>query len=199
MSELLDQHRHVLTRSVEVVAQMRPGQLDVATPCAGWALSDLLAHMIGQHYGFAAAAAATAAAVPDVGEFAPRAIGADAVAEYTASVESVLAAFASPGVLDRTMYLPEIRGGMTFAAPAAIGFHLIDYVVHSWDVARSLGVPVAFDDEALTTALQIARAVPEESKSDTPGAAFAPGVDTRSDATLDRIVALLGRDPQWAP
>src|SRR6185312_949866 len=91
MSELLDQHRHVLTRSVEVVAQMRPGQLDVATPCAGWALSDLLAHMIGQHYGFAAAATA----VPDVGEFAPRAIGADAVAEYTASVESVLAAFAS--------------------------------------------------------------------------------------------------------
>ena len=187
---------------------MPPDQLDVATPCAGWVLRDLLAHMIGQHYGFGAAAraavpataAATAtAAQPDAAEFAPRPVRADAVAEYRASVEFVLGAFATSGLRERTMYLAEIRGGMTFPAPIAIGFHLIDYVVHSWDVARSLGVAVTFDDEVLATALQIARAVPEESKSGTPGAAFAPGVDTRSDATLDRIVAILGRDPDWAP
>jgi len=189
---------------------MPPDQLDVATPCAGWVLRDLLAHMIGQHYGFGAAARAAAtatatgtatatAAQPDAAAFAPRPVRADAVAEYRASVEFVLGAFATSGLRERTMYLAEIRGGMTFPAPVAIGFHLIDYVVHSWDVARSLGVPVTFDDEVLATALQIARAVPEESKSGTPGAAFAPGIGTRSDATLDRIVAILGRDPDWAP
>ena len=197
MSELLAQHRRVLTRSAEVVAQTRPDRLDVATPCAGWTLRDLLAHMIGQHYGFGAAAAA--AARPGVAEFAPRAVGADAVAEYTASVEFVLAAFAAPGLLERAMFLAEIRGGMSLPAPVAIGFHLIDYVVHSWDVARSLGVPVTFDEEVLATALQIARAVPDESKSGEPGAAFAPGVGTSSDVTLDQIVATLGRDPDWAP
>lgn len=203
MSDLRAQHRRVLARSVEVVTQLRPGQLDVATPCAGWAVRDLLAHMIGQHYGFGAAAAFGAAASdaalgPEAAEFAPRPVAADPVAEYRASVAFVLEAFAAPGLLERTMFLAEIRGGMTFPAPVAIGFHLIDYVVHSWDVARSLGVPVAFDDEVLATALQIACAVPEESKSGTPGAAFGPSVGTRSTATLDRIVAVLGRDPDWA-
>jgi len=37
------------------------------------------------------------------------------------------------------MYLPEVRAGITVPAPIAIGFHLVDYVAHGWDVARTLG------------------------------------------------------------
>ena len=37
----------------------------------------------------------------------------------------------------------------------AIGFHFVDEVVHAWDLAKSIGAPVEFDDEVLETALSI--------------------------------------------
>src|ERR1700685_3712749 len=57
-----------------------------------------------------------------------------------AAAGGVLAAFAADGVLDRAFTLPEISPERRFPAPQAIGFHFIDYVVHGWDVARSLGL-----------------------------------------------------------
>jgi gas vesicle protein len=39
------------------VTQLTPADLTRPTPCAGWTLHGLLAHMTTQHYGFAAAAA----------------------------------------------------------------------------------------------------------------------------------------------
>ena len=52
----------------------------------------------------------------------------------------VQAAFAADGVLDRDFTLPEIDPAATFPAGLAISFHFIDYVVHGWDVARTLGL-----------------------------------------------------------
>src|SRR6266568_1980176 len=43
--------------SVKVVSAVTAGDLGRPTPCAGWTLGDLLAHMTVQHDGFAAAAA----------------------------------------------------------------------------------------------------------------------------------------------
>lgn len=194
MSQLLQQHRHVLERSASIVAQVRPDQLDLPTPCAGWALRDLLAHMIGQNYGFAAAAVGPG---PDADAFAPRPIGADPAGQYAESVQRVLDAFASPGLLGRGMFLAEVRGGMTIPAPIAIGFHLVDYVAHGWDVARAIDVPVTFDEDALATALQVAEDVPDEAKSIADGTPFRPSVPTAGPGTLARIVALLGRSPSW--
>ena len=51
----------------------------------------------------------------------------------------MIAAFAEDGMLERRLWLPEIRDGMRFPAETAIGFHFLDYVVHGWDVARSTG------------------------------------------------------------
>ncbi|MCX4393151.1 MULTISPECIES: hypothetical protein [unclassified Streptomyces] len=39
-----------------------------------------------------------------------------------------------------------------FAAPRAIGFHLVDYVVHGWDVAASLGIRAAYDQDLVRAA-----------------------------------------------
>ena len=49
-------HRTAVTASVDVVNAVTLDDLDRPTPCAGWNLADLLAHMTVQHYGFAAAA-----------------------------------------------------------------------------------------------------------------------------------------------
>ena len=72
-------------------------------------------------------------------------------------------------------------------------------MVHSWDVARTLGLPVRFDPALLDAALTVAQAVPGGAARLAPGAAFAPAVSWQDGSPLDRIIALLGRDPGWSP
>jgi uncharacterized protein (TIGR03086 family) len=109
----------------------------------------------------------------------------------------VLAAFSADGVLDRQFPLPEFAAGPDFPARQAVSFHLVDYVVHSWDVAKALGLQVHFTRELLDTALQVAQAVPDGAARLAPGAAFSPAVAGRDASPLDRIVAVLGRSPDW--
>jgi uncharacterized protein (TIGR03086 family) len=180
-----------------IVSLVTPDQLDNPTPCAQWRVRDLLAHIVGQYHGFALAASGQPTTVED---FAPRQFTTDPVPSYTSAAVLVTEAFAEPGVLDRKFHLPEIRQGGAFPAGAAIGFHLVDEVAHAWDLARAIGVPVAFDEQVLEAALSIARQVPDDPAARGEGFAFASVEAAASDlATLDRIIALLGRRPDWAP
>jgi len=95
--------------------------------------------------------------------------------------------------------LPEISPTLRFPAAEAIGFHLVDYVVHGWDVARALGRGYDLEPRVLAAALPIARAVPGGDRRRRPGAAFAPRVAASSGGPLDQVVALLGRRPDWSP
>jgi uncharacterized protein (TIGR03086 family) len=178
-----------------IVSRIAPDQLDNPTPCAGWLLRDLLAHIIGQYHGFALAASGRPTSVQ---EFRPRPVTADPVPSYSHAAALVTEAFAEDGVLDRRFYLPEIRDGGSFPAAAAIGFHLVDEVAHAWDLAKSIGVPVEFEDEVAKAALSIALQVPNDPASRGAGRAFAPALAADPGlTTLDRIVALLGRRPDW--
>jgi uncharacterized protein (TIGR03086 family) len=180
--------------SVALLAHARTADLARPTPCADWTLHGLITHMAAQHYGFAAAAAGDG----DLARWRPRRLGGDPVADYRTSAEAVLAAFSAPGILDREFLLPEIAAGHAFPARQAIGFHLVDYVAHSWDVARTLGLDVRFAPGLLDAALRIARAVPDGESRLAPGAAFGPAVSWPGGSPLDRVVALLGRDPGWS-
>jgi hypothetical protein len=80
----------------------------------------------------------------------------------------------------------------------AIGFHFIDYVVHGWDVAESLGVPYVLPDDVVDTALPLALLVPDGQDREAPGAPFAHAVDAPVTTNLDRILRHLGRGPDWA-
>ena len=181
--------------SVDLVAQTTVADLARPTPCAGWALRDLLTHMVAQHHGFAAAAIGDG----DLARWQPRPLGADPVVTYRAASDEVLAAFAADGALDREFPLPELPGGAPFPARQAIGFHLVDGVVHSWDVARTLDLPVHFEPAVLEVALRVAEAVPRGEARLVPGAAFAPEVPWSGTSGHDRILALLGRSPDWRP
>jgi uncharacterized protein (TIGR03086 family) len=184
--------------SVDLVAQATAGDLARPTPCADWTVHGLLRHMIAQHYGFAAAAGGDG----DLARWTLRPLGPDPVAAYRAAAEHVLGAFAADGALDREFPLPEFKIGLMFAARQAISFHFVDYVVHSWDVARTLGLPLELDPDLLNAALRVARAVPGGAARTAPGAAFGPAVECTGEAggsPLDQIVALLGRSPGWQP
>jgi uncharacterized protein (TIGR03086 family) len=179
--------------SVKLVGRARPADMARPTPCADWTLHGLISHMAAQHYGFAAAAAGDG----DPARWRPRRLGSDPVADYRASAETVLAAFSADGVLDRQFPLPEFAAGPNFPARQAVGFHFVDYVVHSWDVARALGLEVRFSGELLDAALQVAQAVPGGEARLAPGAAFSPAVAWRDGSPLDQVVAVLGRSPDW--
>ncbi|MCK2215411.1 hypothetical protein MF672_016675 [Actinomadura sp. ATCC 31491] len=71
--------------------------------------------------------------------------------------------------------------------------------MHSWDLARALGVPVGFPDELTAAALPVAEAVPDGPARLRPGAAFAPALDRTGRSALDDILAHLGRRPDWSP
>lgn len=194
-TDLRDLHARVVRASVTVVAQVRTDDLDRPTPCGDWTLAQLLAHMTVQHDGFAAAAGGNGGD-PALWEVPP--LGPDPVGAYAAAADRVVTAFAQDGVLDQEFALPEISPLTTFPARQAIGFHLIDYVVHGWDVAKTIDVQLVLDQEMLDVAIQIAQAVPDGAERLRPGAAFAPGLPTAEDAPLlDRIVAHLGRSPAW--
>jgi len=181
--------------SVRVVSLVADDDLARATPCGDWTLAELIAHMTMQHDGFAAAAAGDGA---DLSRWHPRPPAAHPVGEYTEAAARVVAAFGGDGVLDREFALPELSPRLRFPAAQAIGFHLVDYVVHGWDVARSLGLEYQLEPGLLAAALAVARKVPDGEGRRRPGAAFAPRVTAVGDGNaLDEIVALLGRRPGW--
>jgi uncharacterized protein (TIGR03086 family) len=169
------------------------GPLDpsLPTPCAGWTLADLLAHMTVQHLGFAAAARGESW---PLSRWAPRPLGADPFAEYAAAADEILAAFALV-TLDGSLALPEVSPE-PIPMWRGIGMHAIDYVVHGWDAARALGRPFELPEDVLLAVLPVAEGVPDGPNRERTGAAFAHARPVPAGAsTLDRILLLLGRDP----
>jgi uncharacterized protein (TIGR03086 family) len=195
INELLVHHRDVIRTSIDLVSHVQADDLGRPTPCAEWTLADLLAHMTAQHRGFAAAARGRGG---DPAAWQVRPLGPDPATDYADAAEDVLAAFAEPGLPDREFELPEFQPVSHFPAAQAICFHLIDYVVHGWDVARSLGLDYRLAPEVAAPALQIALSVPDGDNRLTPDAAFRPALATSEDADpLHRILAALGRSPEW--
>jgi uncharacterized protein (TIGR03086 family) len=193
---LLDHDRAAVLATVDLVETVQPDDLAGPTPCGSWTLADLIAHMTGQQLGFAAAAAGGGT---ELAEWVP-VRASEPVQSYRQSCTEVLTAFAAAGVAERDFALPEIRDGQGFPAAMAIGFHLLDNVVHAWDVAASLGVELRVSAELIDSAVRIARQVPDGPERLAPGAAFAPGLSTdRADGPLQTMLLLLGRQPDWQP
>ena len=193
--DIVDLDARVIRGTVALVTQAGPADLARPTPCAGWTLGDLIGHMTTQHYGWTAAAAGHGA---DLSRWQPGPPAADPVGEYAAAAGRVLEAFGDEAVLGREFALAELSPVLRFPAAQAIGFHFIDYLVHGWDVARSLGVAYQPEPGVLAAALPIARAVPDGELRKQGLVPFAPGLRVAAQAgLLDQIVAMLGRSPAW--
>lgn len=186
-------HRRALDLTSAVTDRIRPADLARSTPCAAWDLEALLGHMIGQNYGFAAAARGPEDA--PLAAFAARPPGGEPAAEWRASAAHIADAFADAD-LERPVLLAELSAEQRFPAWVAIGFQLLDTVVHGWDVATALGVPFAPDQELVTATLRVAEAVPTGAAREHPDASFAPVLPTADGADdWHRALALLGRRP----
>jgi uncharacterized protein (TIGR03086 family) len=194
-------HRIVVMNSVEVVSSVTADDLAKVTPCDGWNLADLLIHMTVQHRGFAAAARGHGAdaAVWQLGTVA-EAVAADPAGSYAAAAHEVIDAFADADVLDAVFALPEFGPGAVFPGAMAIGFHYVDYVVHGWDVARTMGRSYQLPADVVAAALPLALLVPDGDFRTSDNAFFGPVLPS-TDPTddFDRILTHLGRSAHWTP
>ncbi|MGW5663832.1 TIGR03086 family metal-binding protein [Streptomyces sp. NPDC003758] len=194
-AELVELDRIAVQESVRLVGLAREQDWERDTPCADWTLRRLVAHMAAQHHGFAAAARGAGSERAHWRE--PEDMR-DPSDTYRGAAMSVLAAFVEPDVLGREFTLPEL--GRVVPGRMALGFHLVDYVVHAWDVAAALGMAPVLPAAVLEAALGVALLVPTDPVGRGPGFAFAPplAVPPGTDP-LAATLRLLGRDPgTWA-
>jgi uncharacterized protein (TIGR03086 family) len=164
-----------------VIANVRADQYDDKTPCAEWTVRDLLEHMIGVVAGIGSAVAGT---TPE-----PFVLADDPAAQFEVASATALAAWRSPGVLDREI---EIRAGRLPGRVVA-GINLLDTATHTWDLAVATGQPSQLPDDVATAALEASGMVVTGELR--PGR-FGPAVGApEGSGATERLVAFLGRTP----
>ncbi|OKH82999.1 hypothetical protein EB75_10830 [Mycobacterium sp. ST-F2] len=192
-TDLLSTHRAAVLASVDIVNAVGSSDLTRPTPCAAWDLAELLAHMTVQHRGFAAAARGGG---QDLALWDPATVRDthDAVGDYASAAQDVLDAFAAA---DPESQFALVEMGTSVPAEMAVGFHLIDYLVHGWDVAASLGIPFTPNDDVVAAALPLTLAVPDGDFRSMPNSPFGPARDGLATNDFDHLLRHLGRDPHW--
>jgi uncharacterized protein (TIGR03086 family) len=186
--DLRDLDVRALAATGEIVVAVRPEDLDRPSTCTGWTVGDLLRHMVGHNHGFAAAGRGrpAGAEVWDAGT-----LGDNHYLAYARSVADVTSSFGADGFLEREV---DVFGYGTFPGAIAIRMHFVDFLVHGWDVARSVGGNDVLDEELSEAALAIAARWPDSAWG--PTGPFRARVDVPADAPAgQRLVGFLGRDP----
>ena len=179
--ELIDALEETFDHAQRVIGNVRADQYDDPTPCPDWAVRDLLAHTIGVVAGLGAAASGT----PPT-EFA---LGADPATQFRDAATATLAAWRTPGVLDKIVD----AGPGPMPGSVLAGINLLDTATHAWDIATATGQPTQLPTGVAEAALDVSRAT--ISTEIRPGR-FGPEVPAPPGAgPTEQLVAFLGRQP----
>lgn len=156
-------------------------RLDGASPCAEWTGQDVVDHVLGGTKHFTAAFGGDAAVLDD---------DADLPSRYATLRAAFVEACRKPGALD-TMVPSPIGGELP--GSVMLGIYTTDTLIHTWDLARAVGVDVELDHDLLERSWQ--GMIPIESAVRVPGV-FGPAVDVPEEAPFqDRAMAFFGRQP----
>lgn len=178
---MLELHQRAMRHSVVIVSLV--SDWDGPTPCADWPLRQLVSHMAAANNGYAAAAdGATSDAWTEAD------LGQDPRRYYAESADRVVKAFESA---EPRLWLPHL--GAKVPSQEAIGYHLLDSVVHAWDVAAALGRTLALEPDLVAAAQEVA------SQDGPHRATFGPATGADETDPLRKLLARTGRDPDWRP
>lgn len=176
----------VMPLLVGLVGRVGPGDLALATPCRGWSTRDLLNHVAGGAAMFADAFEGEP--VRDISGRLPDVVGDDPAAAVTAAAQRFGDATRSPGAMDRVLELP--WGPME--GPEVLRFIAFDLMVHSWDLATTLGVELDVREELVEDVDGFAHGVLDPwPRDDVNFSAPQPCPDGAT--SLERLVAYTGR------
>lgn len=179
-----EQLAHILPTITEVVAGIEAHELTSATPCAKFAVRDVLNHMIV--LGGAFAYSFRGEEPPEI--VAPDTGGRVPAAEFRQAMEDLLDAVNSPGAMERTVTAPVGQmPGETFARLVAF-----DGLVHGWDLASATGSEYRLPSEVIAAVDEFARAAltAEMRDGDTFKEATTPPTDA---GAIEHVAAFSGR------
>jgi uncharacterized protein (TIGR03086 family) len=118
-------------------------------------------------------------------------VGANLAKEWDEASVAAADAFSADGAIDRTV---ELSRGPT-PVRAYISEMIFDHIVHGWDLGKAIGYSgSSLPSDVVESVYDIAKGMGELSSY---GDMFAPSVQVPDDAsTLDKLIALTGRDPR---
>lgn len=179
----LQAFRRAITDLDAVIDEVeRIGGWDRPAPCEGWVARDVVAHLAGW----------TPFLIEAVGRDAPDpdATPVERWRYIAASIDAVLS--------DPAESATEIVAGPAGAMPFATAVSRLvigDVVVHTWDLARAIDLPVELDATTLGGMLAGMEAMEDAIRG---SGHFGPRVEVPADASVvDRALAFTGRDPAW--
>jgi uncharacterized protein (TIGR03086 family) len=179
---------------VGLVAAVGSEPLDAPTPCAGFDLRDLLGHILGGCDRWALVGEGGDGLALD-----PMFQGVPArgwSAAYEEASERVVRAWAGDARMEAAVAVP----WGTAPGRLALTGYVLETATHAWDLARALGGGAAtrLDQELAEFVLGFATRVVPAERSGGPGP-FGPVRPVGEDAApYDRLVAWLGREPDWS-
>ena len=184
-------------RTAELIANIGDDQLASPTPCPDYTLGDLLDHVDGLSQAFTDAATKQLA---EGGTQPPSGNAAHLERDWRTRIPQRLAALAE------AWRDPAAWEGMTQAGavdmPSEIAglVALNEVIVHGWDIAKASGQPYDAEPGHVQACIQTMGPQPGEERPAGDDVPFGRPVDVPVDARpIDRLVAVLGRDPAWTP
>lgn len=177
--DVIELDRRASAATGAVIDRVPAERMDAPTPCAAWTIRDIVEHLVGNNRGLVGRAR---------GE-GPADIGTD----FGATSQVFTETFADPGVRTRSFEL----SGVPTDWRGVVAVHFADVLVHGWDIGRAAGVDVTLDEDLAAAALRITSLFPEHLRG--PDGPFGRPHPVPADAPAQtRLVAFLGRDPEWA-
>jgi uncharacterized protein (TIGR03086 family) len=178
-----------------LVAAVSAEQWDLPTPCSDWTVRRLVNHLVGGNR--LATRILRGERMPPVDQLGRRGsedqLGSDPANAFATSARELLAAIRAPGVLDSVHTLP----AGTLPGPAVVHLRTVEALVHGWDLSRATGRALSVPDELAEQELRFSRdllgRMPEERRPFEPSRPVDDGAPA-----IDRLAALLGRDPSTA-
>ena len=178
--ELLDRS---LAYTRVMLADVRPDLLDRPTPCSGWDLARLLAHMEDGLDAFSEAAAGRV----EVDPVPPTTTRVEALREKACALLGAWTAARPVGPV------PVGVGGVGLDAPLLVATAALEITVHGWDVGQATGRRTPIPDDLAGGLLAIAEHVIDAGDR---GPRFATPRPVAGDAAAgDRLLAWTGRAP----
>ena len=168
-----------------VLVNVSRDQLDAATPCAQWKVSDVVNHVVGGQYFFEAGVLGTQQEGGDT-DFS----AGDYVAAFDDGAGRCVAAFSGDGVMDKMLTLP--FGQMP--GSAFIGLASTDTFTHGWDLAKATGQDTDLAPDLAAMLLVGARQAIQPAFRSEDGAVFGLEQTAPEGASnADQLAAFLGR------
>jgi uncharacterized protein (TIGR03086 family) len=121
-----------------------PEQWALPTPCEGWNVYDLVAHVVSANR-MAVLLLAGASRDEAMAQISRGVNDGDLVTAYLQSSTEQLSAFSRPGAMEMTVHHPigDVPGQQL------LGFRIGDLLLHTWDLSRAIGFDEALDGDAV--------------------------------------------------